>query len=88
MLEKVWGKVRGCMGFVGFAAAFAVALLGDVAMAADSAIPALPVDFAALASDGVTIIGTVFAAIAGVIILFAICRAGFRLVSNAFQGRV
>lgn len=80
-LKKVWGYL--CMGVVALSGVF-----GNVAMAADATIPAMPVDFGALATEAVAIVGTVLGAVAGIIIVIALVRMGFRFLTRAFTGNV
>jgi hypothetical protein len=83
-MEKVWNRVRGLAG-AGLAAVAAVAAFGAPVYAAELT---MPVDFAGLAEDGMAVVGTVMGAIAGIIIVIALVRMGFRFLSSAFQGRV
>lgn len=51
-------------------------------------IPSIPVDFGALADMALNYVGIVFAAVAGIVIVIALVRMGFKFVSSAFAGSV
>lgn len=70
----------------------AVALFGLVLAIADQAkaevtLPTMPVDFDGYATAGLTVVGTVFGAIATVVVIVALTRMGLRKLSAAFSGR-
>ncbi len=85
MLRKMWDKVRGV---VGAAAVVVVGVLGSGAvMAADPiTIPEMPIDFSSIATAGVTTLGEIASAVAGVIVLSALIMMGFRWIKRAFAG--
>lgn len=85
-IGNLFSKVRGKVGAAVAAIVAVVAVvMGDVASAASID---MPVDFEALAGDGMTVVGKVMGAIAAIIIVIALVRMGFRFLSSAFQGRV
>lgn len=88
MLEKVrevgsglWGRVVG--GLTACALAVVAVLGGDV-MAADTTIPAMPVDFADIASQGAVILGTVVGGVIGIFVIVALINMGIKWVRRAF----
>lgn len=84
MLRTMWDKVRGA---VGVAAVVVVGVLGGTAMAADPiTIPEMPIDFSSIATAGVTTLGEIASAVAGVIVLSALIMMGFRWIKRAFAG--
>lgn len=57
------------------------------ARAEDVTLPAMPVDFPAYATSGMTTVGTIMGAIAGIIIILALVNLGFKKVGGALSGK-
>jgi len=93
MVRKLWDKVTGmcarAKGICGIVPALAFALVvsvfGQGAMAAETTIPEMPVDFADIASKGAVVMGTVISAVVGIFVLSALVRMGIRWISRAFS---
>ena len=64
-----------------------VMTISSVAMA-EVTLPTMPVDFDGYATAGMTVVGTVLGAIAGIVIVVALVRMGLNKLSSSFSGRV
>jgi len=89
MLQKVkclFASAR-VMAFV-FFGALMLALGAGSANATDTVtLPDIPVDFSAYATQATTAVGTVLAAIAGLVIIISLTKAGIRWLKGAVAGR-
>ncbi len=47
----------------------------------------MPIDFADYATAGMTVVGTVLGAIAGIVVVVALVKMGLQKLSGAFNGR-
>ncbi len=76
MLKKMWKKVV-TLG--------AVACFCNHASAAVT-LPDMPIDFSDYATAGMTVVGTVLGAIAGIVVVVSLVRMGLKKLSGAFNG--
>jgi hypothetical protein len=89
MLKKIKERSKNIKERIGAFCTFAfVAILawGGTASAAVT-LPDMPVDFNDYATAGMTVVGTVLGAIAGIVVVVALTRMGLSKLASAFNGR-
>ena len=88
MWKRFGEKVSGSFGrLAACVTAFAlgiVAMIGESAHAEEVTIPAMPVDFADVASKGAVVLGTVIAGVIGIFVVVSLVNMGIKWVRRAF----
>jgi type IV secretory pathway VirB2 component (pilin) len=79
-------KLRKNVVALGALALAAVIGISNHACAAVT-LPDMPIDFTDYATAGMTVVGTVLGAIAGIVVVVALVKMGLQKLSGAFNGR-